>query len=70
MRALYFLLADLADRFHLLAYGLALVLVFIGTKMLLIDVYKMPIGIALSVTAVIIAVSMFASLYSTRKPKS
>ena len=70
LRALYFLLADLADRFHLLAYGLALVLVFIGTKMLLIDVYKMPIGIALSVTAVIIAVSMFASLYSTRKPKS
>ena len=70
LRALYFLLADLAHRFHLLAYGLALVLVFIGTKMLLIDVYKMPIGIALSVTAVIIAVSMFASLYSTRKLKS
>ena len=46
------------------------VLVLIGTKMLLIDVYKMPIGIALSVTAVIIAVSMFASLYSTRKPKA
>jgi tellurite resistance protein TerC len=67
LRALYFLLADLADRFHLLAYGLALVLVFIGTKMLLLDVYKIPIGIALSVTAGIIAISMFASLWSTRK---
>jgi tellurite resistance protein TerC len=67
LRALYFLLADLADRFHLLAYGLALVLVFIGVKMLLLDVYKIPIGIALGVTAGIIALSMFASLWSTRK---
>ncbi len=70
LRALYFLLADLADRFHLLAYGLALVLIFIGTKMLLLDVYKIPIGIALGVTAGLIATSMFASLYSTRKTKS
>ncbi|TAG76637.1 MAG: TerC family protein [Burkholderiales bacterium] len=70
LRALYFLLADLADRFHLLAYGLALVLIFIGTKMLLLDVYKIPIGIALGVTAGLIATSMFASLYSTRKAKS
>ena len=67
LRALYFLLADWADRFHLLAYGLALVLIFIGTKMLLLDVYKMPIAVALIVTAVLIAASIFASLYSTRK---
>jgi tellurite resistance protein TerC len=67
LRALYFLLADLADRFHLLAYGLALVLIFIGTKMLLLDVYKIPIAVALSVTAGLIAASIFASLYSTRK---
>jgi tellurite resistance protein TerC len=66
LRALYFLLADLADRFHLLAYGLALVLVFIGAKMLLLDVYKINIGIALAVTAAIIATSMIASLYVTR----
>ena len=67
LRALYFVLADLADRFHLLAYGLALVLIFIGTKMLLLDVYKIPIAVALSVTAGLIAASIFASLYSTRK---
>ena len=66
LRALYFLLADLADRFHLLAYGLALVLIFIGAKMLLIDFYKIPIGIALTVTASLIASSMFASLWMTR----
>ena len=70
LRALYFLLADLAGRFHLLAYGLALVLIFIGTKMLLIDFYKIPIGIALGVTAALIACSMAASLYATRKTKS
>jgi tellurite resistance protein TerC len=72
LRALYFLLADLADRFHLLAYGLALVLVFIGTKMLLLDVYKIPIGVALGVTAGIIAASIVASLLrsSDHKPKA
>ena len=62
LRALYFLLADLADRFHLLAYGLALVLVFIGGKMLLIDFVKIPIGYALLVTATLIAGSIFLSL--------
>ncbi|HAU56864.1 MAG TPA: hypothetical protein DCW87_04425, partial [Comamonadaceae bacterium] len=62
LRALYFLLADLANRFHLLAYGLALVLVFIGTKMLLIDFYKIPIGYALLVTATLIAGSVLLSL--------
>ena len=69
LRALYFLLADLADRFHLLAYGLALVLIFIGTKMLLLDVYKIPITVALSVTAALIVASIFASLYSTRSTR-
>lgn len=67
LRALYFLLADLADRFHLLAYGLALVLVFIGAKMLLLDIYKIDIGIALAITAGIISTSMIASLYTSRK---
>jgi tellurite resistance protein TerC len=71
LRALYFLLADLADRFHLLAYGLALVLVFIGGKMLLLDVYKIPIGVALGVTAGIIATSIVLSLLRStdKKPK-
>ena len=62
LRALYFLLADLASRFHLLSYGLALVLVFIGSKMLLIDWVKIPIGYALLVTAVLIAGSVILSL--------
>ncbi len=66
LRALYFLLADMANRFHLLAYGLALVLVFIGGKMLLIDFYKIPIGVALMVTAGLIAAAAIASVVSDR----
>ena len=65
LRALYFLLADMASRFQLLAYGLALVLVFIGGKMLLIDLYKIPIGVALAVTAALIAGSVIASMLRT-----
>ena len=50
LRAMYFLLADFADRFVLLKYGLALVLIFIGCKMLLLDIYKIPITWSLLVT--------------------
>ena len=67
LRALYFLLADLADRFHLLPYGLALVLIFIGAKMLIIDFCKIPIGVALMVTASLIASSIVISIWHTRK---
>ena len=49
----------------ILAYGLALVLVFIGSKMLLIDLVKIPIGYALLVTAALIAGSIFLSMRSS-----
>jgi predicted tellurium resistance membrane protein TerC len=64
---MYFMLADLADRFHLLKYGLAFILVFIGIKMLLLDIYKIPIGFALSVVGIVLLSSILASLYVTRK---
>ena len=66
LRAMYFMLADMADRFHLLKYGLAFILVFIGIKMLLLDVYKIPIGFALSVVGVVLLISMLGSLWVTR----
>ncbi len=69
LRAMYFMLADLADRFHLLKYGLAFILVFIGIKMLLLDVYKIPVGFALSVVGIVLLTSMVASLYITRPQK-
>jgi tellurite resistance protein TerC len=66
LRAMYFLLADLAARFHLLKYGLALILMFIGIKMLLLDVYKIPVGFALAMVALILVASVFASLFVSR----
>jgi len=62
LRALFFLLAGMADRFHLLGHGLAVVLLFIGAKMLLAGVWKIPIGVALGVVAVVIVASIVASL--------
>lgn len=67
LRAMYFLLADMADRFSLLKYGLAIVLMFIGVKMLLIDVYKIPVGFSLAVVGVIIAASVGLSLVKARR---
>lgn len=63
LRALYFLLAGVQERFHLLSYGLALVLGFIGVKMLLIDIYKIPVGWSLGVTAAILTGTALLSLY-------
>ncbi|MFZ9966790.1 MAG: TerC family protein [Steroidobacteraceae bacterium] len=62
LRAMYFLLAGMHERFHLLSYGLAVVLVFIGSKMLLIDLYKIPVAVSLGVTVSVLAVSMVLSL--------
>jgi tellurite resistance protein TerC len=61
LRAMFFLLADLASRFALLQYGLAVILVFIGCKMLLIDVYKLPVWISLSTVALILFVTVVLS---------
>ena len=68
LRAMYFMLAGMAERFHLLKYGLAMVLVFVGTKMLIVDFYKIPVGLSLGIVGLIIATFMFASLWVTRKP--
>ncbi len=62
LRALYFLLAGVIHRFHYLKLALSLVLVFVGAKMLLSDVYHVPIGISLGVIAVLLATSIVASL--------
>jgi len=70
LRAMYFLLAGMHERFHLLSYGLAIVLVFIGTKMLLIDVYKIPVGWSLAVTLLVLVVTMVLSLKIPPKAKA
>ena len=67
LRAMYFLLADMASRLTLLKYGLALVLIFIGVKMLLLDIYKIPVAVSLGVVTLIIAVSVVMSLRRTAR---
>ena len=66
LRAMYFLLADVADRFTYIKYGLALVMVFIGIKMLLIDIYKIPTEISLAAIAVLIGGSILISWIKTK----
>lgn len=69
LRALYFLMADVADRFHLLKYGLAMVLTFIGAKMLIAPWYHVPVAASLAIVAVLIGASVVASLIATRPSK-
>jgi tellurite resistance protein TerC len=62
LRAMYFLLAGVIHRFHYLKIGLSVVLVFVGVKMLLADIYKIPIGVSLGVIALVLGVATAASL--------
>ncbi len=69
LRAMYFLLADMAERFSLLKYGLAVVLMFVGVKMLLIDVYKIPVLVSLAIVATVIGASVVLSLRRSAPPR-
>ena len=66
LRSMFFLLAGVMDRFHYLKVGLALVLAFVGTKMLLADVYEIPIGWSLAAIATILGAAIVASWLRTR----
>lgn len=67
LRALYFALAGIIQLFHYLHYGLSAILIFVGTKMLMADFYKIPIGISLSVIALFLALSIIASILWPKK---
>jgi tellurite resistance protein TerC len=69
LRALYFVLADLAARFHLLAYGLGAILVFGGLKKLGVDFYKVPVGWSLGIVGAILAAAIVASRLVPPAPK-
>ena len=68
LRALYFALADVIGKFRFLKIGLSLVLVFVGTKMLLAGVFKIPIPISLGVIAALLAGAVIASLLKPERP--
>lgn len=66
LRAMYFALAGIINKFHYLKVGLSMILIFIGFKMLIIDIYKIPILYSLGVIAIILTTSVLLSLI---KPK-
>ncbi|MCC3719604.1 TerC family protein [Rouxiella badensis] len=71
LRAMYFLLANVAERFSMLKYGLAVILIFIGAKMLLLDVIHIPVGISLGVVASILALTLIINAWvNARKDKA
>lgn len=74
LRAMYFLLAGVAERFSLLKYGLAAILTFIGIKMLIIDFYHIPIAVSLATVAGILALTLLINAWvnhrrATRSPR-
>jgi len=66
LRSMFFVLAGMMELFHYLHYGLAVVLLFIGAKMLTSDYYQIPTGMALGAVAGILFVSVLASLLHPR----
>lgn len=70
LRSLFFLLAGVVDKFRYLKTGLAAVLVFVGAKMTLVDVYKVPPLVSLLVIATLLSASIAASLWVSRKEPS
>ena len=67
LRAMFFLLAGAAEKMHYLPYGLGIILLFIGFKMLMLDVFHMPIWISLSFIAIVLAITAWLSLRYHRK---
>jgi tellurite resistance protein TerC len=67
LRALYFLLANVMDQFQYLKLGLSVVLTFIGVKMVIVDLYHIPVGTSLAVVASVLIISIVASLWKTKR---
>ena len=67
LRAMYFLLAGVAERFSMLKYGLSVNLVFIGVKMLIVDFYHIPVAISLGVVGGILAVTLLINAWVNRQ---
>lgn len=67
LRALYFLLANVMHQFQYLKLGLSVVLTFIGIKMVITDLYHIPVGVSLAVVASVLTISILASLWKTKR---
>ncbi|WP_447716678.1 TerC family protein [Pluralibacter gergoviae] len=67
LRAMYFLLAGVAERFSMLKYGLSVILVFIGVKMLIVDFYHIPVAISLGVVFGILVLTLLINTWVNHK---
>ncbi|KAA8732461.1 TerC family protein [Acinetobacter qingfengensis] len=67
LRAMFFLLSGAASKMHYLPYGLGVILLFIGAKMLLLDVFHMPIWISLGFIAIVLAITAYLSIRYSKK---
>lgn len=67
LRAMYFLLAGVAERFSMLKYGLSVILVFIGVKMLIVDFYHIPVAISLGVVGGILTVTLLINAWVNKQ---
>ncbi|CAK9886096.1 MAG: Putative membrane-bound redox modulator Alx [Candidatus Erwinia impunctatus] len=67
LRPMYFLLANVAERFSMLKYGLAVVLVFIGIKMLIVDIYHIPVAVSLGTIGSILTVTLLVNSWVNRR---
>jgi tellurite resistance protein TerC len=70
LRSMFFALSGMMELFHYLHYGLSVVLIFIGAKMLISHYYAIPTGVALGVVAGVLAVSVLASMAHPKKQKT
>lgn len=70
LRSLYFALAGIMNLFHYLKFGLSIILTFIGVKMLIMDIYKIPIGLALGFVVFVLIGSIVASKIWPQKEKA
>jgi len=67
LRSLYFALAGVIYKFYYLKAGLSVILVFVGIKMMLIDIYKIPIGVSLGFVALVILIAVLASIRKNKQ---
>ncbi|MFP1734647.1 TerC family protein [Lonsdalea quercina] len=67
LRAMYFLLSGVAEKFSLLKYGLAVILIFIGVKMMLIDLVHIPVSLSLGIVAAILMVTILINIWINRR---
>ena len=70
LRSLYFILSGALPKFRYLRPGLAVILIFVGVKMLIVNLYKIPILVSLAVIVAVLAVAVCASLLAGPKAES